>query len=41
VTQGLLHDPDVVAGLQEVGREAMAQRVTTCGLRNAGFPDGF
>jgi hypothetical protein len=41
VTQKLLYRSDVIAGSQEMGREAMAQSVTTCGLRNAGFPDGF
>ena len=41
VTQQLLYRSDVIAGSQEMGREAMAQRVTTCGLRNAGFPDGL
>ena len=41
VTQELLYRSDVIAGSQEMGREAMAQRATTCGLRNAGFPDGL
>ena len=41
VAQELLYRSDVIAGSQEMGREAMAQRVTTCGLRNAGFPDGL
>jgi hypothetical protein len=41
VAEKFLDRPDIVAGLQEMGGEAMSQGVTARGLRDAGFPDGL
>src|SRR3972149_4796646 len=36
-----LHGPDVIAILQQLGREGMPQGVAACGLGDPGSPDGL